>query len=148
MDRFIIKRETMATALKTLENAIQDYKFECAKTQNLTIIQLPRTLQTYRDSVIHRFEYCVDYFWKYLKVYIEEIAKLTVDAKNPRAIFRSACNGGLMSEAQTILALDMLDARNNTTHTYNEALANKICQEIPQYYELMRTILNQLSKEL
>ncbi len=43
----------------------------------------------------------------------------------------------LFMDDQAVLALEMVDDRNLTVHTYNEALAEQIFSNLPRYAELM-----------
>ena len=37
-----------------------------------------------RDSIIQRFEFSVELFWKYLRIYLEEVKKVKIDSNSPR----------------------------------------------------------------
>jgi nucleotidyltransferase substrate binding protein (TIGR01987 family) len=92
-----------------------------------------------QESLIKRFEYSIDTLWKYLKVYL--LTKHGVDQKSPKSVFRECLRVGIISEKEALLALEMADNRNETSHTYNEALAKEIISLIPKYYELMQNII-------
>lgn len=49
---------------------------------------------------------------------------------------------GLCSETQAIGLLEMTDSRNLTSHTYHEEIAETIYRKIPEYWELMKSILH------
>lgn len=38
------------------------------------------------DSAIQRFEYSIDTFWKFLKIYLQEHLKIQIESASPRAI--------------------------------------------------------------
>ena len=48
------------------------------------------------------------------------------------------------SEEETVNLLKMTDDRNDTVHTYQEEVAQRIFGQIPQYARLMRRILDVL----
>lgn len=39
----------------------------------------------------------------------------------------------------------MIAARNLTSHTYNEFLAQEIVSDLPEYYDLMQKIMKRIS---
>ncbi|HLC06701.1 MAG TPA: nucleotidyltransferase substrate binding protein [Candidatus Babeliales bacterium] len=42
--------------------------------------------------------------------------------------------------------MDIVEARNKISHTYHEAMADKIVHKIPEYYELMQKIAERMQK--
>jgi nucleotidyltransferase substrate binding protein (TIGR01987 family) len=97
-----------------------------------------------RNSTIQCFEFSFDLFWKTLKVYLTDVEKVMVDSASARIIFRECVQVGLISEEEAKQAIDMLDSRNLTSHTYREAVAVSIAEKIPGYYDFMYTITNRL----
>ena len=74
-----------------------------------------------RDVVIKRFEFTYELLWKTYK----KIARLQkLDYFNPKACFQFAFKSGLIEEEG--LFLEIIDARNKTTHVYSEGEAKKI----------------------
>ncbi len=74
-----------------------------------------------RDAVIKRFEFTYELLWKTYK----KIARLQkLDYFNPKACFQFAFKSGLIEDEQ--LFLEIIDARNKTTHVYSEEEAKKI----------------------
>lgn len=41
-----------------------------------------------RDGLIQRFEYSIDSFWKFLKMYLEEVQKVSIEPASPKAILK------------------------------------------------------------
>ncbi|AXF57083.1 HI0074 family nucleotidyltransferase substrate-binding subunit [Salicibibacter kimchii] len=121
MERLQERIATADKALKTLEE-IQD-------------IETPSAIE--RDAFIQRFEYTFESVWKLGKEYLREIEGL--DHGSPKRIIRASREVALLSAEETVAALEMVDDRNLTTHTYNEALADQIYEKIPAYAKLMRT---------
>jgi|ERR1700722_13481473 len=102
----------------------------------------------YRDSTIQRLEYCIDTFWKFLKIYLQEFHKADVDAASPRLILRKAEEAKILDEQSYKILTDCLAERNLTSHSYNEDLAEEIVKSIPSYYETMRSIIDKLRLSL
>ena len=92
-----------------------------------------------QDSAIKRFEYSIDTLWKYLKLFLEE--KHRVVQKSPKTVFKELFRIGILTEQETKIAMDLLESRNLTSHTYNEDTAEEVFEDIPKYYEFMEMIL-------
>ena len=74
-----------------------------------------------RDAVIKRFEFSYELLWKTYK----KIARLQkLDYFNPKACFQFAFKSSLIEDEE--LFLEIIDARNKTTHVYSEEEAKKI----------------------
>ncbi len=97
-----------------------------------------------RDASIQRFEYTVEAVWKAAKAVLAD--RYGVDVASPKAVVRAAMENGLLTEEQARLALAMVDHRNLTSHTYNEALADEIFAALPAYRALMQDWLGALSR--
>lgn len=96
-----------------------------------------------RDGLIQRFEYCIDTFWKFIKLYLEEVEKLSLESKAPKEILKKAVEGVITLEEHTVL-IKALGDRNLTSHSYNENLAAEIQRQIPVYYITMKTIIDRI----
>lgn len=96
-----------------------------------------------RDAGIQRFEYTLEAVWKAAQGYLRE--REGIDVGSPKGVVRACKQSGLLDEADASLALQMIDDRNRTAHTYNEAVAQMIFDRLPQYARLMRTWLNAMS---
>lgn len=81
-----------------------------------------------RDSAIKRFEMSFDLAWKMVKAFLEEYHN--TPCASPRHCLREAFRLGLLEYDEYWLEICRL--RNETVHTYNEILAEKIFAELPQ----------------
>lgn len=97
-----------------------------------------------RDSVIQRFEYSVDTFWKLLKLYMQEKNLVDTDASFPRAIIREAASVQLITQQEFNELLEAIADRNLTSHIYNLDLAEEIAARAPNHYAVMMAIINRL----
>lgn len=100
--------------------------------------------RTCRDSVIQRFEYSIDTFWKFLKVYLQDQIKVSFTIITPREIFREAAEANLISRNDYNILLECIADRNLTSHTYKEALAQELIARIPLYYKTMDSVLKRI----
>ncbi|MBD3231471.1 hypothetical protein GF322_02295 [Candidatus Dependentiae bacterium] len=97
----------------------------------------------YRDSVIQRFEYSTDLFWKYLKKYLETVHVLT-GIKIPSEVVRQAYSLKIISEEEAEKILEMIKNRNMTSHIYVEEIAEQLIHLIPKYYEILDKVAQKL----
>ena len=74
-----------------------------------------------RDAVIKRFEFTYELLWKMLK---RIAASEKIEAFSPKSSFQAAFQLGLIEDEQ--LFIDIIDARNKTSHVYSELTANEI----------------------
>jgi len=134
MEQLEKRYETVARALEALRKAID-------KLQNTQCCDSDEEYQTLRDSEIKRFELCVDTLWKYLKLYLE--VKKGVVQTSPKPVFRECLRSQIiMDETEAALAIEMVDARNMTSHIYKEKVAELIHKQIQAYYLLMIKFIN------
>jgi len=86
-----------------------------------------------RDSCIQRFEFCVELSWK---VSIKILGLLT---KSPNVAIRDMAQNNLIDKPDKWF--DFLTARNKTSHTYNEDIAQQVYSEtlklIPELDQLL-----------
>jgi nucleotidyltransferase substrate binding protein (TIGR01987 family) len=135
-------------ALKTLQDGIElfyEYKDLVVK---IPTDKNERLLTSMRDSLIQRFEYCTDLFWKLIKSYLEDAEKMSFGLISSRGVLREAVKARLLTEEQGNQCMDMVESRNKTSHTYHEILAEEIAHEIPEYYDLMKEIVGHLQDML
>ena len=93
-----------------------------------------------KDSVIQRFEYSIEWIWKFLKYFLlEEFWK---DIATPKQIIKEAYNAGLLEEIK--IFIDMIDRRNRLAHDYHQNFANYSFEEI--IYNYIKPINNLVNK--
>jgi len=116
------------------ENIRKQYKRSVQKLQE---VMLEKETEIIRDSAIQRFEFTFELAWKTLKAYLEE-NKGERELFFPKDTFRSAFQAGIIDNDP--LWLEMVDLRNQTSHVYNEEMANKVYKRInaflPKYKKL------------
>ncbi|MFA5999085.1 MAG: HI0074 family nucleotidyltransferase substrate-binding subunit [Candidatus Babeliales bacterium] len=135
MESLKLKHEAMQKALTTLQEVLESVN---------VLTQCGVVLNVIRDSIIKRFEYCIDSFWKFLKIYLEEVQKIDVKLASPREVLRLSLQDNVITKAEYEILIYAVTDRNLTSHTYNEDLANKISSQVPLYFATMKTIVNRL----
>jgi nucleotidyltransferase substrate binding protein (TIGR01987 family) len=99
-----------------------------------------------RDASIQRFETSFEAVWKAAQAVLRESFGTALGS--PKTVIRTCFENGLLDEAQTRLALAMVDHRNLTAYTYNEGLANEIFKALPAYRTLLRAWIQRLSQAI
>src|SRR3989339_1798456 len=88
----------------------------------------------FRDSVVQRFEFTYEVFWKFLRAYLDQKRALDVSQiGNPRTTFRAAHLEALLSIQELEDCLKMIEDRNQTSHTYDETFAEELANQTQLY---------------
>lgn len=98
----------------------------------------PRTEWT-RDAAIQRFEFTFELAWKSASACVRAEG---LDARSPREALRASYRLGWVDD--DALWLRMLDDRNRTSHSYNEAVADEIFSRLPEYVAALRALRERL----
>lgn len=92
-----------------------------------------------RDSCIQRFEFCVELSWKVsLKV-------LRVADRAPGPAVREMASNGLIDDVQ--IWFDFLEARNKTSHTYDEDVAVSVFAVVEMAMPHFENLISRLMKK-
>jgi nucleotidyltransferase substrate binding protein (TIGR01987 family) len=94
-----------------------------------------------RDASIQRFEFTYELLCKTLKVFLEETHG--VRAISARQVFRESFALELIDNEDVFL--EMLEARNNLAHTYNEEQAGLIYRQLTKFLSAFRKIMEKLN---
>ena len=126
---------------KALEIAFQ--RLEKALQALEQIVNKPmETDRSNIDASIQRFEFSIELFWKVLKKIIESQGG---KASFPKEVFGQAYEAELIDDEK--MWLQMLNDRNQTLHTYDEELANRIYENIKSYSPFMTKTFIQLKQK-
>jgi len=138
------KYKQLLKALNQLEKSIINFEKIDQYPEDIDFIEKEDLFFALRESMIQRFEFNVDLFWKYVKRYIEEEMKKTVEFNSPKTTIREACRMKLISEEDSQEMIEMFGARNMSSHIYKAEIAEQISSKIPDYYELMKKYSDKL----
>lgn len=116
-------------ALKTLKEALD---FSDQVRTNETNFKIAR------DACIQRFEYCIELSWKL------SMRKLGSQTKFAKPAIREMARANLISSAETWLGF--IEARNNSSHSYDEEVAANVFKEIHKFYIEAEKLLLELQK--
>lgn len=127
MSKIYEKYSKLITAVKRLSDAIIDYdKYH---------------IDSVRDGVIQRFEFCTELAWKTIREYL--IDQGYSDINSPKNVLKTAFSDGLINNEQGWL--EILESRNITSHVYDESTAENIFKNICNVYIVL---FNQLIEKL
>ena len=96
------------------------------------------------DATIQRFEFTFELSWKTIKSLAMEIG--AGDCNSARSCLKLAYRLGWISDEKTWLSL--LEMRNLTSHTYNEATAKEVYEYIKENHEVFGNLIESLEAEL
>ena len=88
-----------------------------------------------RDAALQRFEFSFELAWKAIQ---EALKKEDLGCQSPKSCLRAAFAQGWIEDEDAALA--MLDDRNLTSHTYNEALALAVFDRLPAHLAFFRQL--------
>jgi len=120
MQRFV----SFSKAFNQLEDAV-----DLSKERSLSTLE--------EQGMIQAFEYTHELAWKTLKDLLEEQGNSTL--LGSKDVTRAAFKLGLIEDGETWM--DMIKSRNQTSHTYNEEVANEIVNNIINHYYKCFTLL-------
>jgi len=100
-----------------------------------------------KQGLIQAFEYTYELAWNTLKDYFEDQGETNINGS--RDAFRLAFKRGLIENGETWM--EMITSRTLTSHSYNEAVAEKIAADIVNLYfaefVALHAVVNALAKE-
>lgn len=132
MVQMIITTSPLKQALTTLNRALARASLE------------PKDLEV-RDACIQRFEYTYELCIKLIKRYIEQEMPISenVDRLNYRDLLRVAFEIGIIQNVDQWFLYR--EARNNTSHAYDENKALAVFKVIPEFATQAQFLIEQLT---
>lgn len=119
-------------SLEQLESALQKLAEALA---------VPRDAPLAIDGTIQRFEFTIELYWKVLKRLLEAEG---IQAATPREALRRAFQAGWIDDEEAWL--EILQNRNLTSHTYNEALAGQVYDAIRRDFAVLEAGVEGLAR--
>ena len=124
-----ISIDELVKALKALQEALEFSK----QTKSDEI-----KFKIARDAFIQRFEYCIELSWKV------SVKKVGSQTKFPKQAIREMARADLIHSAEEWL--DFIEARNNSSHSYDEETAAKVFQHIVLFSVKADDLVKKLSQ--
>jgi nucleotidyltransferase substrate binding protein (TIGR01987 family) len=91
-----------------------------------------------RDASIQRFEFCVELAWKTAR------KVMGTQTAAPKQVIREMAQNGYVEDVQ--IWFEAIEKRNQTSHTYNEDLANEVFVFLKLFSKNFRDLLVKLKK--
>lgn len=95
-------------------------------------------------GVIKHFELTYETAWKFLKEYLAKT--YNCEALSSKQVFRECEKYQIFSTIIVNELITLADARNTTTHIYNQMLAQEVCNAIVKHYQVLGQILELSTK--
>jgi nucleotidyltransferase substrate binding protein (TIGR01987 family) len=95
------------------------------------------------DGVIQRFEFCFELGWKLLKSLLHHQG---IESASPRACIKEALRAGILTDGDAWIA--MLEARNRTSHIYDQEDARVVYEKIESEYEALLITLEERASQI
>ena len=132
-------------ALNKLENAVEFINISFLDENEKKIMDLGLVLdEMIKEGLIQRFEYTHELAWNLMKDYAEYQGNNNVGGS--RDATREALQLKIIEDGE--IWMDMIQSRNNTTYTYNEATANEIYHKIlEEYFPLFLKFRNKMEEK-
>lgn len=90
-------------------------------------------------SVIKNFELTYETCWKFLRHYLFE--KEGVEANSPRMVFRACSEREILPKELAEELVVLIDARNETVHTYDQEVAERVIADILKHSQVFARVL-------
>lgn len=117
-------------------------QFKKALTRLNEALAVPKS-DIVRDGAIQRFEFTIDMAWKLVKTCLEE--KYGVVCQSPKECFREAYRQNMLAYDE--FWLELVDMRNQTSHTYKEEVAKSVFERLPKAAEYMQTLVKTVEQQ-
>lgn len=124
-----ISFEELSKAIQSLQTALELYDQSSSD---------PEIKRAFRDACIQRFEYCIELAWK---TSMKSLGSTTMAAK---PAIREMARNNLINEPE--LWLSFIEARNNTSHSYDEDIAINVFEHIQRFQPEVKLLLEKLKK--
>jgi nucleotidyltransferase substrate binding protein (TIGR01987 family) len=95
------------------------------------------------DGVIQRFEFCFELAWKLLKSLLHHQG---IESSSPRACIKEAHRASILTDGDAWIG--MLEARNRTSHIYDQEDARAVYGQIKSAYVALLTSLEEQASRI
>lgn len=98
-----------------------------------------------RDAVIQRFEYTMDLSWKLLQRVLRTVGVQETEIRTKRDLFREAARIGILADPSAWFGY--YEARNESSHTYNRVVAQRVYGKAVEFYQDALALLEKMREE-
>lgn len=129
-----ISLEPLRLAINAVKEALSDYEY--AEEHQ------PRLQLSVRDGAIQRFEVALDLSRQMILRVLKEKFGLDDLVANNKTFIREAAKYGLIADAEAWMRY--LESRNQTSHTYDAPIAERVFSNIPGFVPDAHDLLTRL----
>jgi nucleotidyltransferase substrate binding protein (TIGR01987 family) len=97
-----------------------------------------------RSAVIQVFETTVESAWKIMQRWVKINADKSIAQKPKRELFRTAHDSGLIADVENWW--NYYDARNRTSHTYHEEVAEEVYKTAKRFRDDLKDFIKRLEE--
>ena len=121
---------------------LKRYEQALGRLSKIVDLKRERQLNEFEeDSVIKRFEFTYEMAWKLMMSY--EKSNGVLQLMGSKDVVRNAISMSLIENGEAWM--DMIDARNKTSHLYDEGMAKDVIDAIVNdYYPLLQDLLRKM----
>ena len=119
---------SMHKAIYSLEIALKVYESYLTGSE-----KDPDFIRTLKAGVVQNFEFTYELAWKFMRRWVEINVRSTIIGITRRELYRYAAENGLIEDIAKWM--DYNEARNITSHTYDEEKANLIVSKAFEFKE-------------
>jgi nucleotidyltransferase substrate binding protein (TIGR01987 family) len=131
----------LSKAIVTLNEALEAFNNEELRTR-LTVGQF----NTLRAGVVQTFEFTYELSWKMIKRWLDmNLGAVYIDGVTRRELFRRAAEHQLIDDVDEWMMFHYL--RNLTSHSYDEKVANEVCEGAKRFSSSAQTLLTNLEAQ-
>ena len=133
--------------LSSFEKAVKTYRATCRAAQEDEILKtLAKPLQkAIQAGVIQNFEFTYELCWKFMKRWLEKnYGSSHIDGVTRRELFRLAAESQLIQDVEKWMFFHQ--ARNQTSHIYDQTIAEEIYEQALLFVDIAEALLKQLQK--
>ena len=96
-----------------------------------------------KNGHIQKFEYCSELMWKCIRLYLLDTE--AVNASGPKGAAKELFRLGKCDEALYESIVEILEARNELSHLYNQEMFNKLYRRLPDFSRVFGEVLALIS---
>ena len=122
-----------------LVSITEDFKSSVSRLEEVLSVEKTDIV---RDSAIQRFEIAFEMAWKTVKAFLEESHNAV--CSSPKTCFKDAYRHKLIDYDE--FWLKIADLRNETAHTYKEAVAEKVYAQLPEVLEYLKKLFSKIKE--
>lgn len=100
-----------------------------------------------RDSLLKGFTLATDTFWKCVEAYLCTCEDVDLEMYGPNKILLACADNSVVGDEDYLLFVSMIQDRLMVPLAYNEELAQEIADRIPEYFVVMKSVLEKIKPQ-